>query len=311
MARRSKQSDPEKIRREVIELLVNFENRLARGDLRQKVIALIPIRNLLNDLGSSLIPAEIASSARDRILAYLQRYPLTVIDGQELAVVAGISEYARRVRELRREFGWSVATGVTLSEMLEAGEGLSSDLSDLKPDHYVLLSVEQDRDAALRWNVANEIRKRKGLSVRDRILEFFKANVERPVTNEELRYVAGDKTEWARRVRELRTEFGWQIVTQNTGNPELPVGSYVLQTLEQLPEHDRHIPDEVKARVLERDGFACVTCNWSYAKRIPSDPRQRLEFHHKQHHAKKGANDDANLITLCNVCHDKEHRKRG
>lgn len=311
MARRSKQSDPEQIRKEVIELLTNFESRLARGDLRQKVIALIPIRNLLHDLGSSLIPVEIASSARDRILAYLQRYPLTVIDGQELAVVAGISEYARRVRELRREFGWSVATGVTLAEMLDAGEGLSPDLNNLKPDHYVLLSAVQDRDAALRWNVANEIRKRKGLSVRDRILEFFRANVERPVTNEELRYVAGDKTEWARRVRELRTEFGWQIVTQNTGNPDLPVGSYLLQTLEQLPEHDRHIPDEVKARVLERDGFACVNCKWSYAKRIPSDPRQRLEFHHKQHHAMKGANDDANLITLCNVCHDKEHRKRG
>lgn len=311
MARRSRQSDPEKIRKEVIDLLSNFESRLAKGDLRQKVIALIPIRNLLNDLGSSLIPAEIASSARDRILAYLQRYPLTVIDGQELAVVAGISEYARRVRELRREFGWSVATGVTLAEMHEAGDGLIPDLGDLKPDHYVLLSGDQDRDAALRWNVANEIRKRKGLSVRDRILEFFKANVERPVTNEELRYVAGDKTEWARRVRELRTEFGWQIVTKNTGNPDLPVGSYVLQTLEQLPEHDRHIPDEVRARVLERDGSACVNCKWTYAKRIPGDPRQRLELHHKQHHAKGGANDDANLITLCNVCHDKEHRKGG
>lgn len=311
MARRSKPRDAEEIRREIISLLTDFEAQLSRSDLREKVLALIPVRNLLNDLGSSLIPVAIASSARERILKYLQAYPLTDIDGQELAIVAGISEYARRVRELRQEHGWPIATGVTLAEMLEAGEAVPAQLSNLKPDHYVLSSIDQDKQAAYRWRVANDIRKRQDLGTRDKILEFFKQNVGDVVTNEELRYVAGDKTEWARRVRELRTEHGWQIITKNTGMPSLAIGAYLLQTLEQLPEHDRRIPDDVKASVFDRDKFRCVICGWTYAQRIPADPRQRLELHHKQHHAQKGTNDEPNLMTLCNVCHDKEHRNRG
>jgi len=41
---------------------------------------------------------------------------------------------------------------------------------------------------------------------------------------EELRYVAGDKTEWARRVRELRTEFGWADCNEDHRSPDLPSG---------------------------------------------------------------------------------------
>ena len=84
------------------------------------------------------------------------------------------------------------------------------------------------------------------ISVRDKILKFLRENVGIQVTGEELRYVAGDKTEWARRVRELRTEFGWPVATKTTGNPELPMGVYVLQADRQSPEHDRDIPDEVR-----------------------------------------------------------------
>lgn len=310
MARRTKPQNPEAIRVELITLLSEFETQLARGHLREKVVALIPVRNLLNDLGSSLIPATIAASARERILKYLLAYPLTAIDGQELAIVAGISEYARRIRELRQEHGWAIATGVTLAEMREAGEEIPLQFGNLKPDNYLLSSIEQDRDAAYRWRVANDIRKRKDLSTRDKILEFFKTNVGHEITNEELRYVAGDKTEWARRIRELRTEYGWQIVTKNTGLPTLAIGSYVLQTLEQLPEHDRRIPDDVKATVLDRDKYTCIGCGWNYAIANPADPRKRLELHHQQHHAHGGTNDANNLLTLCNVCHDVEHRNR-
>lgn len=307
MARRSKPRDPEAIRRELMTCVADLEPQLAQGDLREKVGALVHVRYLVNDLGSSLIPKTDAASARERILTFFLKYPLTVIDGQELAGVAGISEYARRIRELRQEHGWAIATGVTMAEMREAGELVP----DLKPDHYFLSDTVQDRLAADRWRVANDIRKRKDLATRDKILEFFKQNVNQPVTNEELRYVAGDKTEWARRVRELRTELGWRIVTKNTGMPNLPIGAYLLQSLDQLPDHDRKIPDEVRAKVLERDGYRCVHCAWTYEMIHPADPRQRLELHHRLHHVDGGANDAFNLLTLCNVCHDIEHRKRG
>ena len=302
-----KQVDPEVFRRRVEELIRNFESELQTKDLRPKVLALVPIFHSLRDLGKALIPSEYASAARDRILYYFRKYHGIIIAGDELLVVSGIQEYARRVRELRVQFGWAVASGVTIKEMSEDQDAdIPNELMAMKPSDYVLLNELQDRDAAHRWNVANTIRKERG-SVRDKILKYMRANVGKPVTNEELRYVAGDKTEWARRVRELRTEYGWPVATRSTGRPDLSVGVYVLQADRQSPEHDRHIADDIRREVLRRDGYKCQDCNWSHEEWNPSDPRH-LEIHHIKHHAKGGANVKENLKTLCTVCHDKIHR---
>ena len=306
--KKRKQVDPETVRRKIEGLIRNFETELRSGELRPKVLALVPIFHGLRDIGKELIPAEYASAARDRILYYFRKYPLTIIDGDELLVVSGIQEYARRVRELRVQFGWAIASGVTIKEMREnEDEEVPGELKAMRPSEYVLLNAEQDREAALRWNAANMIRKQRG-SVRDKILSFLRANVGRGVTGEELRYVAGDKTEWARRVRELRTEFGWPVATKSTGRPALGVGVYVLQADRQSPEHDRHIPDDVRQEVLRRDGYRCRECDWSHDEWNPSDPRH-LELHHVKHHAKGGENVKENLNTLCTVCHDRLHRK--
>jgi len=304
----TKRADPEAVRQKVAKLIKNFEEELKSGELRPKVLALVPVFHGLRDLGKSLIPAEYASAARERILYYFRKYPGTIINGDELLVVSGIQEYARRLRELRVQFGWAIMSGVTTKEMREEEpEGVPDELNAMRPNEYVLLSAEEDRDAAHRWHVANTIRKQRG-SVRDKILRFLKANVGRGVTNEELRYVAGDKTEWARRVRELRTEFGWPIATKTTGLPDLGVGVYLLQADRQSPEHDRSIPDDVRREVLRRDGYKCKACGWSHDEWNPSDPRH-LELHHIKHHLRGGANVKENLKTLCNVCHDKVHRK--
>lgn len=306
--KRQRQVDPEAIRRKVEELIRNFETELRTGELRPKVLALVPIFHGLRDLGKALIPSEYTSAARDRILFYIRRYSRTIISGDELLVVSGIQEYARRVRELRVQFGWMIASGVTIKDMREEGdEDIPQKLKAMKPSDYVLLNDIQDRDAAHRWNVANTIRKEPG-SVHDKLIKFLRANVGQGVTNEELRYVAGDKTEWARRVRELRTESGWPIATKSTGRPDLGVGVYVLQADRQSPEHDRHIPDDVRREVLRRDGYRCQQCNWSHEEWNPSDTRH-LELHHIKHHAKGGENVRENLKTLCTVCHDKVHRE--
>jgi hypothetical protein len=298
--------DPEKIRREAEELIRNFESELRSGELRSKVLALVPVFNTLRELGKSLITGEYKSSARDRILYYLLKYPRTVIDGDELLVVSGIQEYARRVRELRVQFGWSIASGVTIKEMCDVEtEDFPRDFQVIKPSEYVLLDTEQDREAAHRWNTANAVR-RLSISTRDKILMFLREHVGRPVTGEELRYVAGNSTEWARRIRELRTEYGWPISTKTTGSPNLAVGVYLLQADRQSPEHDRLIPDNVRREVLRRDEYRCKQCNWSHAEWNPSDPRH-LELHHITHHAKGGDNVMENLKTLCNVCHDRIH----
>jgi len=305
-----KQADPEAIRRRVEELIRNFETELRTGGLRPKVLALVPIFHSLRDLGKALIPSEYASAARDRILYYFREYPRIIINGDELLVVSGIQEYARRVRELRVQFGWGIASGVTIKEMLDdKEEEVPHELKVMKPSDYVFLNEVQDRDAAHRWNVANAIRKERG-SVRDKILKFLRTNVGKGVTNEELRYVAGDKTEWARRVRELRTEFGWPIVTKSTGRPDLDIGVYMLQADRQSPEHDRHILDDIRRTVLRRDAYKCQECNWSHDEWNPSDPRH-LELHHIKYHAKGGTNIEENLKSICTVCHDKLHRRQG
>jgi len=65
----------EEIRKKLQELIINFEQELESENLRKKVLALIPCFNHLRELGKSLIPADIARSARDRILYYFLKYP--------------------------------------------------------------------------------------------------------------------------------------------------------------------------------------------------------------------------------------------
>jgi len=301
--------DIDSVRSKFKSLIDNFENELTTGDLRQKVRSLIPIFHYLRSLGKSLIDKSDASSARERILFYFRKYPRIVIKGDELLIVSAIQEYARRVRELRVQFGWLIINGTTAKDMAAENEFPldNVNITDMKPDDYILLSEDEDRDAAHRWNIANEIRKSKE-PARLKILEYLKRNAGKPVTGEELRYVAKGRTEWARRVRELRTEFGWPVETKNTGRPDLPVGTYILESLRQSPEHDRKIPDAVRGSVLRRDHYKCTSCGWSHDDWNPSDPRH-LELHHVKEHAKGGDNTENNLITLCTICHDGIHKK--
>jgi hypothetical protein len=179
----------------------------------------------------------------------------------------------------------------------------------LDVDDYILVADRRDEDAADRWKLANTIRRSDG-SAREKILEYLRANVGKEVTGEELSYIVDEVQEWPRRVRELRTEFGWPIVTQVTGRPDLPVGVYVLEEDRQSEPHDRNIPDAERRAALMRDRYMCQnpTCGWHQDLWNKADPRH-LELHHIQHHRDRGANVAGNLVTLCNICHDVRHRE--
>ena len=311
VAKHVKHGNAEKYRLQLIELLENFEEHLRSSELRTQVLELVPAAKLLQSLGCSLVHGPDTDSARARILAYMKKYVSVVLSGEELMIVAGISEYARRIRELRVQFGWKILTGITVKNMEseEIEELLGPKRPQLKPDQYILISDKEDTQAAHRWNVANDIRKTKGLSIRDKILKYFRNFVGIEVFGEELRYVAGNKTEWARRTRELRTEFGWPIMTRFTGRPDLSIGVYVMEEDRQAPEHDRKIPEPVRRAVLVRDNYTCRDCGWSHEKWNRSDPRH-LETHHIRQHVEGGSNTEDNLTTLCNICHDARHRRR-
>jgi hypothetical protein len=183
-----------------------------------------------------------------------------------------------RVRELRVQFGWRIVTGATVRDMNSEDELSQLDLGvdSLGPSQYMLLDAEQDRDAAHRWNVANQFRKQPG-GAKARILAYLRSNVGKAVTGEELSYVA-KSSRWARRTRELRTEEGWPISTKMSGNPTLSMGVYVLEMDRQSPPHDRSIDEHTRRRVLRRDGYKCRERGWSHDEWNPSDPRF-LEVH--------------------------------
>lgn len=303
-------SDPPVILSELKLLLSEFDALLKQDDLREKVKHLAVTFQTLRDLGVAVFNhnSDHIRSARERILQYFKKYPNELIDGDEIMVVSGIQDYPRRIRELRVQFGWQVVSGVTLKEMIENGDYEALNTDHIKPDCYILIAETQDKEMAFRWNLANSIRKKKNLSVRDRILDFLRNNTGKIISGEELRYVADNKTEWARRVRELRTEYGWPIYTSNTGRLDIPRGMYILEEDRQNAEHDRAIDDTTRVKVLTRDQFSCRKCNWKRDLIHPDDPRVRLELHHVLAHARKGGNDADNLVTLCNVCHDLVHK---
>jgi hypothetical protein len=289
----------------ITDMILKSEAVIRNSDnmsLREIVLSIIPIYDNLRDFGKSLIPRTEANSARDRILYYFKKYPEIIINGKELLVISGIQDYPRRIRELRCEFGWHISSGITMRDEKDDEDGRNI---EMKPDDYVLLSLDQDRDAAHRWNIANDIRKAKS-SVKDRVLEYFKENVGKMIQNEELKYVARNASEWARRVRELRTEDGWKIVTKTTGRPDFPIGFYMLIDSFQLPKHDRSISDKVRSDVLRRDEYSCQECGWKQSDWHHADPRH-IDLHHMTQHKDKGENTVDNLITLCNKCHKKKH----
>ena len=289
------------------QLLQDFENVKLSPDIRERVKALLPAFDLLRELGKSLIPKGLSLSARDRLLFYFLTYPKTVLNERELALVAGISEWARRVRELRVQFGWDIISGLTVRQMAKEDEMsvVGASVETLGANDYLLMNERQDVEAAHRWNIANDIRKGPGGS-RDKILKYLRSNVGKVVTGEELSYVA-KSSEWARRTRELRTEDGWPIATKMSGNPSLPIGTYVLELDRQAPPHDRHISEPIRREALRRDGYSCRSCGWSHKLWNSADPRF-LELHHVIHHARGGSNELDNLVTYCNVCHDEIHR---
>lgn len=74
-------------RRKLIDLLNNFEMYLNDGSLREQVLYLVPMNEILRNLGASLVEGRNITSARDRILSYLKKYKGIIVSGDELMVV--------------------------------------------------------------------------------------------------------------------------------------------------------------------------------------------------------------------------------
>jgi hypothetical protein len=133
----------------------------------------------------------------------------------------------------------------------------------------------------------------------------FLANLGRVMDSEELRQVAGNISEWARRVRELRTEEGYQILTHNDRS-ELKPGEYLLESAKPQPAFERAISKETRAFVLDRNGFTCQQCGAVAGEPHPYDPSRKTRLHigHVIDKSMGGTDDPGNLRALCSVCNE-------
>jgi hypothetical protein len=146
-------------------------------------------------------------------------------------------------------------------------------------------------------------RKRNGSKARLR--QHFLANVGRVMTSEELQAVSGGKAEFGRRIRELRGEEGYQILTHND-RKSLKPGEYLLEDPKPIPAFARNISKETRALVLERNGYMCQNCGAAAGEPHPYDPTRntRLQIGHHVDKSKGGTDDLSNLKAVCSVCNE-------
>jgi hypothetical protein len=140
---------------------------------------------------------------------------------------------------------------------------------------------------------------------RARLRKHFLDNVGRIMDTDELRSASGGISEWARRVRELRTEEGYQILTHNDRS-DLKPGQYVLLTPKPEPAFERAISKEVRAFVLDRNGFTCQMCGAAAGEPHPYDETRKTRLHigHVIDKSMGGSDDPNNLRAICSICNE-------
>jgi hypothetical protein len=143
------------------------------------------------------------------------------------------------------------------------------------------------------------------MGARAKLRAHFLANIGRVMESDELREVAGGITEWARRVRELRSEEGFLILTHNDRD-DLKPGQYLLLDPAPKPAFERAISKETRAYVLDRNGFTCQMCGAVAGEPHPDDPSRRTRLHlgHIIDKSVGGCDDASNLRAVCSLCNE-------
>ncbi|MPN21159.1 hypothetical protein SDC9_168538 [bioreactor metagenome] len=139
---------------------------------------------------------------------------------------------------------------------------------------------------------------------RAKLRGYFLEHIGEILDSDTLREVAGI-SEWARRVRELRDEEGYKILTHHDRS-DLKPGQYILETPKPQPAFARDISKEVRAYVLDRNGFTCQMCGAVAGEPHPYDPTRKTRLHigHIIDKSMGGTDDPANLRAVCSVCNE-------
>jgi hypothetical protein len=144
----------------------------------------------------------------------------------------------------------------------------------------------------------------KKMGARDRLRQYFLNHVGEVLDSNTLREEAGI-SEWARRIREIRDEEGYQILTHND-RANLKPGQYLLENPKPQPAFAREISKETRAYVLDRNGFTCQMCGAVAGEPHPYDPSRKTRLHigHIVDKSMGGTDEPSNLRALCSVCNE-------
>jgi len=152
--------------------------------------------------------------------------------------------------------------------------------------------------------MAKQEKPNKNKGSRAKLRSHFLENIGRVMGSDELRVVAGT-SEWARRIRELRDEEGFQILTHNDRSILKP-GEYLLETDKLKPAFGREISKETRAFVLDRNGFTCQMCGAVASEPHPFNPEKKTRLHigHIIDKSMGGTDEPSNLKAICSVCNE-------
>jgi hypothetical protein len=137
------------------------------------------------------------------------------------------------------------------------------------------------------------------------ILEYFLANLGKILESRDIQAASGGAVEWARRVRELRNEEGYQILSHKD-RADLKPNQYLLNTTKRTPAFKRNISKETRAWVLERNGYTCQMCGVAAGDPDPlgGDRTVRLTMGHIVDKSKGGEDSPQNLRAICTNCNE-------
>jgi len=185
-----------------------------------------------------------------------------------------IARDRRNVRELKK-IGWSV---------------------------LVIWQCQTKNEATLTTRLQRFIERGMTVGARDKLREYFISHIGEVLTTQQLRKVAGI-SEYGRRIRELRDEEGFQIMT-HVDRADLKPGEYILESLEQKPVLARTISPQLRNEILERNGFTCQHCGAGPGDADPFNPHRKVRLHidHIIPISQGGTDDKDNLRVLCSAC---------
>ena len=143
------------------------------------------------------------------------------------------------------------------------------------------------------------------VGAKEKIRQFLLANIGRVIESRELEAAADGAVQYSRRLRELREQEGWPILSHND-TTDLKPGQYLLK--EKPPARPavgfaRGISAKLRAEVLDRNGFTCQMCGATPGETDPATGRKvRLHLGHIKDKSLGGKEELSNLRALCSTC---------